>query len=223
VLIKRKGRKRVGFVRRAQLRGSSIAAPKKGKVERYFYKDGIGTGFNWTFSNTTQGSREFDDGEGSKKILSNMDGSSNFFGLFGDFPLNEMFTLRLEVTFRENSFTGDFGISGQDTQVVELTQSFFAVGGMFKYYPLKNYPYWLGLSTEFANGTSVNLVYANDGEVDVDSEDLPFFIILQAVIGGDFHIWNDFYFIPDFRYGQVINTEPAITALEGRLNFAYRF
>ena len=224
VLILSDGKKRIGFVRRSDLKGSSFHKRLKKKVkDPHRYRDGVGVGFDWVVSINSQGAREFDDGEGSPKQIGEMSGTATFLGVFADIPVSNYISLRVSLLSRKNAFTGDFGISGQDSQTVELVQNFFSFGGTVKVYPFLNWPFWAGVTAHFANATNVNLVYANQGEVPVSSEDLPFFVFLQGALGADFHIWDNFFLIPDGRVGQVVNTSPAITSIEGHLSFAYRF
>ncbi len=227
VLVYSGGKRRTGFVTKASTRGSKIrrkaSRSRSRRSSEGLYHSEFGLGVNGVVAYTSQDEREFDNGDGSPVVIEKLTGTSVFFGFFGDIPISSRFTLRAGLDFRTNEMTGEFGIEGQDTQTVELTQSFLAFSAILKFYPWATGNYWFGGGLELANGTSVDLKYANSDEVEVGDEDLPFFIFVQIVTGYDLHIAGPVFLIPDVRIGAVINTSPMIFDVEGRMNVAYRF
>ncbi|MCB0394493.1 MAG: outer membrane beta-barrel protein, partial [Bdellovibrionales bacterium] len=223
VLVYSNGKKQVGYISKASARGSKVRETKSDRSKSTLYKDGIGVGIHGAFAYTQQGEREFDDGDGSTTKIKTLSGTSVFFGIFADFPLSKNFSIRAGLAFRENNMTGEQAISGEDYQTVELSQSFLSLSGLVKYYPSIDGSFWFGGGAELASGQSVELKYADSEDVPVDDDDLPFFMFLNVGTGYDMNIAGNFFLIPDFRVGVVINTSPAIYLVEGNLNVAYRF
>jgi hypothetical protein len=224
VLVKVRGKSKVGYVRKKAIRGSKIRTRlKKKKSLPSVYHTSAGAGLTVHLSYLMQSERDYSDSAGEAHI-GEMSGMGTFFGLFGDFPMSETMVLRTQLLMRTNSMTGGASAgSGTNEETVELTQSFFSIGGLLKFYSNRDSNFWFGAGAEFAKGRDVSLVYGDNQPVDVPDEGVPNFFVLQGGFGFDTHIAGNFYLLPEIMLTIVANSSPMMYGGEFNIGTAITF
>jgi hypothetical protein len=232
VLIQSGGKKRVGYVLKSRLEGSRIrerngkSAGKAKKADSYHRRFAIvlPVTLSYTKQNYT-GNDNIVTADGSKYTLSSLSGTSVYFGVGLDIPLQEKLALRAELLFRSIDGTGSLKASGGAGNPQEVQRSMTALSGgvLGKYYFDAGDDFWVGGGLEVAKVNNVAIVFANRDNLRVNESDYPTFIILKAAAGYDTALTDDISLIPDVRFLYFVNASPVIYGAELTLALAYAF
>jgi hypothetical protein len=232
VLIKDDGRKRVGYVRLADLRGKGkkgaqvLKGGKRRRVSRsYFTRYGIGliVGLDYT----SQGSRRIestDNPPGSPVDVSSLSGLSPQYGFFLDFPISNSMAARGYLILKQTNVTGSATLQSTNPKPVDVfvTTSFVSIGGTWKYYGSPSSSLWGGAGLQIDKGLSGTIKYGNQTTA-VENSYLPTFFFPYVAGGIDWMINRDWGLLPELRLGSVVNAKPAIYELDFNLGVAYAF
>lgn len=210
------GRRRVGFVRRIDLKHSRVRT-KFPLVTRYT----LGVGLVGSY--LRQGDREIETGGGTYKA-SVFDGFQQYFEVYYEWPLKTNWQGRLFFNYRRASLEGDAELSGGSTSTeFEFQEEFFGVGLLAKKYFESRKQVWAGASIEYAKGSEVTVTVLNGTPLNDDEAEPPIFLIFSGHIGYDWPLTDHFYFVTEARVGSVVTTDPFTLMTELHLSGVYAF
>jgi len=229
VLVETNGRKRIGYIRVADLKargGQKVSRRGLRRVPRsYFSRYGIGAILGLNYS--TQGARRIestDDPPGSPVDVSSLSGLSTQYGFLVDFPISKTMAGRGYLLFKQMNVTGSATLRSINPKPVDafVSQTFLSIGGTWKYYGLPPSFTWWGAGLQIDKGLSGTIKYGTLSTA-VDSSYLPTFIFPYLAGGIDWMISRDWSLLPELRLGAITNTKPMIFEADFNLGVAYSF
>ena len=182
-------------------------------------------GFDFYFSNQSQGERELQTGTDTIYDVSEFSGSTFFFGGYYSLPLSKIWTGRISLKMRQTKMEGEATLQGSmsgNKSVFELTQNFISLGGAISRSFIYPNMYMIG-EVEFAKGTDVELVVTSGTPVNTSDVETPFFVIFTGGLGYHYEVSKKLLFSPEFRLGAVSTADPFILLMELRAGLGYRF
>jgi hypothetical protein len=184
----------------------------------------VAAGVYYLYGITRQGSRSFSTNDSVDYSTSSYSGTDNEPGAFLDYQYSPRWTLRLFIGYQINKATGTASEAGiaAAAQSVEVDQDVIAMGGEFKYKPLHDSDFWVGLGLEYDRGTSVHL-YLNGIPVPTSTIDLSNLAIGLASFGYDFKLSQNWRLDPEFRLSCAFTSSPYIMTYEGVIGVARTF
>jgi hypothetical protein len=189
----------------------------------------VTVGVSGIFSSAKQGARVLETSDDSKYDITEFNGTSTFFRIFADLPIEDDWAGRISLVLREAFMKGNAQLSGAPTVYqFELEQKFIGVEGLLKRY-LGGDKWWLGGSLEASKGTAVSLKTTTAPPINDNGLEKPFFTILSFNTGYDFRVFGKdrngkgFYLTPELRLGGVVTTDPITYLTEFIVNGAWAF
>jgi hypothetical protein len=223
VLIKVEGQRKAGYIRNRDLQGQKVRTRDEmaGRKSSWHRRYGVGLAIAATYS--SQAARKITESEGASVQVGEMQGTSSYFGFFGEVPVHEQWSASGSLLMRKSSMSGSARFSSVQDTPVGLTQQFIGAALTGKYYFDPRGDLWLGLRTEVSKANTVDLVYSQTNSATVDKSNNPLFILPQLAAGYDYQVFSNFFLLPELRAGAVVNAQPMICIVDVTVGLGYQF
>ncbi len=211
IIVSVEGKNTPAYILSSQIRRSHIKVRKK-QVARPSYGDQKAYGVALVPSYMSQGESTFQLSDGSIYKTTTFLSSSLFFSAFMDFPVNERWSFKPYLSFRQTDFRGtavmDGAPSGTGQKKIRRLQSLTGMGVVIKRLSSDG-QWWWGGGVEMAMGSSLQ-VKINEVAAPTSDKDKPFFLMSFAAIGREIPLAHtkDIYIVPDLRFGIISTTNP---------------
>lgn len=229
IQIEYRGRKKFAWIRAKDIRKSRVRFVKdvREKVNTNQLHSRYAFGINSVLSFYWAGAREVESADGLISEVDPSSGMSMYFGFSLDIPYTNTLGFRLYGNLRKDSVNGRqvfSNFSGGSASKTKFTmdREYFSFGVLGKFYKNKFDRTWWGLAGELASGNSVTFV-ANEENVEVGKDSLPFFVFLIGSWGYDIQYGKNFLVVPEFRLGTALNADAITLNPEFVLNTSYMY
>lgn len=223
VLVKVDGQRKAGYVRVRDIQGQKIRTRDEiaGRKAPWHRRYGVGLAVATTYS--SQADRRITESEGGAVQVGAMQGTSSFFGFFGEIPWKDQWSFSGSILMRKSSMSGSARVSSVQETPVSLTQQFIGAALTIKYYFDPRGDFWTGFRAEVSRGTNVELVYGQSAAATVDKANYPTFLLPQLATGYNYRLFSNFFLLPELRVGGVVNAQPTIFIVDLALGAGYQF
>lgn len=171
-----------------------------------------------------QGSSTLTDLGGDSAAVTGLSGTNIRYGLEFDIPVRPIFSIEVDLEYKNISLTGTGPADGGTTpSAIVNSINYIALGAMGKFYAGVNSDWWFGPGVEYDYASSGTLQVGSRPTYTWQSSELKNLYMIYGATGYDFMSSKKFYISPSFRLGALINGSPLTFELDMILSGIYRF
>lgn len=214
--------KRIGYISdwdltSARLRLDQAAGPIPLATHRHVY------GLTIMSSQLSQGPRSFTLSDGTTYNISKTTSQTINPGLWIEWPSGHRWTYALSFGVRKVQLSGQAIQSGTSTspQDLKINQTMWSSSLGGRYFLALDKGLYLGAAVEGAYASEVSLSLGADHTLKPDGGDNPFYLIVGASLGWQWHLAPNWIVEPRARYGAVVTQKPNLTDVEFGLSIGY--